>query len=213
MAIYIELCYYANYITGQCYPSIETIAENLHISKRHIIRILKELTEKGYINKEKKDYCHNIYTILKSNENAGFDTGDTREPGTGDTSDKKTGDTTAPVNIISNTKENKEISAQEPRGCPPGSYGRLKASFIAKYTAWFKTPPKLTKGDAFSLQWLIREYGEAPVDELITPFFENEIKDTFREKLAYSPVALKSALIKYYFNENRKDKANAGGTR
>lgn len=38
---------------GTCYPAIETLADEIAISKRQIIKVLQELENKGFIKREK----------------------------------------------------------------------------------------------------------------------------------------------------------------
>ena len=58
---------------GQCFPSVSTIAKNLHISDSTVKRALNDLERAGYIKREnrfrtydKKTYgkTSNLYTIL-----------------------------------------------------------------------------------------------------------------------------------------------------
>ena len=59
---------------GQCYPSMDRIASDLHISERTVNRAIKELVEAGFIEKknrfrtyDKKTYgkTSNLYTVHK----------------------------------------------------------------------------------------------------------------------------------------------------
>jgi biotin operon repressor len=63
--IYHALCYFANDDTGDSYPSHETIAKLLGISKSSVIRGLKALQRSGLIGVQERPNNSNIY-ILRS---------------------------------------------------------------------------------------------------------------------------------------------------
>lgn len=57
-ALYAVLCTYAD-INRKCYPSINTLSNNLNKSKIQIRRYLRELKQNNYLKKEK-----NIFILL-----------------------------------------------------------------------------------------------------------------------------------------------------
>ena len=52
--VYCDLAGYANSKTGECYPSMQTIANDLSMSDRTVKRAIKTLVNKGYIRKVRK---------------------------------------------------------------------------------------------------------------------------------------------------------------
>lgn len=67
--VYLSLCRFANNSTQQCFPSMETIAEQNGVHRATVIRALKKLEEWGIIKIErsKKDdgtQANNVYTLL-----------------------------------------------------------------------------------------------------------------------------------------------------
>jgi hypothetical protein len=66
---YVILCKFANLKSGQCYPSLNTLKNLVSCSKPRLIKSLKNLTEIGYIRKErrrtKSGDISNIYTIIE----------------------------------------------------------------------------------------------------------------------------------------------------
>lgn len=53
---------------GSCWPGINTIASDLHLSRSTVKRALKELTTKGYLQKENRfrpngSSTSNLYTV------------------------------------------------------------------------------------------------------------------------------------------------------
>lgn len=103
IAVYTQLCYYANYNTGKCFPSITTIAEKLGISRRHVIRILNDLESINLIKREIKDGLNTTYNLLKTGSIPSV-TSDIMDMGLV-TPQPQTSDTTDTLNRIS--KENK----------------------------------------------------------------------------------------------------------
>lgn len=66
--VYGGLAAYANNTTQQAFPSIETLAAKLHMSRNTVIRALSNLLDHGFINAEKKQGEHNIYILLSGPE-------------------------------------------------------------------------------------------------------------------------------------------------
>lgn len=68
--VYMTLCYFADYETGEAYPAIDTIAKRSKLSRRTVINVISSLVEKGYILKEDADpskgrkYKSNHYIVL-----------------------------------------------------------------------------------------------------------------------------------------------------
>lgn len=65
--VYIILCRFAWH--GECFPSFATIAERAGISRRHAVRVINALCEKGLLEKQKQkknkgNFCSNAYTII-----------------------------------------------------------------------------------------------------------------------------------------------------
>ena len=55
LAVYIYLLYCANRHTGQCHPSMPTMAKKLHLSRSTVLRCVKTLEETGLIATEHTD--------------------------------------------------------------------------------------------------------------------------------------------------------------
>ena len=55
LAVYIYLLYCANRHTGQCHPSMPTMAKKLHLSRSTVLRCVKTLEEAGLIATEHTD--------------------------------------------------------------------------------------------------------------------------------------------------------------
>jgi hypothetical protein len=53
---------YANYATGQAFPSLDTISEKTGVSKRQVTTCLQHLESLGYLKKDKL-WKKNIYTL------------------------------------------------------------------------------------------------------------------------------------------------------
>ena len=73
--IYMSLCTYA-FQKNNCYPSHSTLAENLGVNKRTIIRNLKTLEEKGGIiiisrKMESNRRLSNLYVLAEIDSNTG----------------------------------------------------------------------------------------------------------------------------------------------
>ena len=65
LLVLLALADYAN-DNGICWPSVPHLMEKAHVSRRHVQRILRELTRKGLIRKEKMvgRYEPNVYKVL-----------------------------------------------------------------------------------------------------------------------------------------------------
>ena len=73
--IYMSLCTYA-FQKNNCYPSHSTLAENLGINRRTVIRTLKSLEEKGAIIVIKRKFqsnrkTSNLYILADIDNNTG----------------------------------------------------------------------------------------------------------------------------------------------
>ena len=73
--IYMSLCTYA-FQKNNCYPSHSTLAENLGINRRTIIRTIKSLEEKGAIIVIKRKFqsnrkTSNLYILSDIDDNTG----------------------------------------------------------------------------------------------------------------------------------------------
>lgn len=55
LAVYIYLLYCADRHTGQCHPSMPTMAKKLHLSRSTVLRCVKTLEETGLIATEHTD--------------------------------------------------------------------------------------------------------------------------------------------------------------
>lgn len=62
--IYSYLCAFANSKTGECYPSLSTILEELNISKNTFYRYIKELEDKKIIERKQHKNRPTIYKLL-----------------------------------------------------------------------------------------------------------------------------------------------------
>ncbi len=68
LCVYLALCRFASYDTGQCFPGVETLAKKARCSERTVKDCIKALEAKGYISVQRgamgKTKRRNIYTIL-----------------------------------------------------------------------------------------------------------------------------------------------------
>ena len=58
VSVYLYLCERASKETKSCYPSMKTIARDLHISLASVKRSINELEKNFYIRKENR-FCNN----------------------------------------------------------------------------------------------------------------------------------------------------------
>jgi len=64
VAVYSWLCYYANFKAQDCFPSITTLAYHCGVSRRTIMRAIKQLERLKTISIERKKGKSNIYKLL-----------------------------------------------------------------------------------------------------------------------------------------------------
>jgi len=64
VAVYSWLCYYANFKAQDCFPSITTLAQHCGVSRRTIMRAIKQLEQLRVILIERKKGKPNIYKLL-----------------------------------------------------------------------------------------------------------------------------------------------------
>ena len=64
VAVYSWLCYYANFKAQDCFPSITTLAYHCGVSRRTIMRAVKQLEQLRAILIERKKGKPNIYKLL-----------------------------------------------------------------------------------------------------------------------------------------------------
>jgi DNA-binding transcriptional ArsR family regulator len=64
VAVYSWLCYYANYKAQDCFPSVTTLAYHCGVSRRTIMRAIKQLEELKAVSIERKKGKPNIYKLL-----------------------------------------------------------------------------------------------------------------------------------------------------
>ena len=64
VAVYSWLCYYANFKAQDCFPSITTLAYHCGVSRRTIMRAVKQLEQLRAILIERKKGKSNIYKLL-----------------------------------------------------------------------------------------------------------------------------------------------------
>lgn len=70
IAVYCLLCRYADNKNDNCFPSYETLAKKLNMSRKKAIQTIKSLENKNLISKETRkcdetaEYSSNLYTIL-----------------------------------------------------------------------------------------------------------------------------------------------------
>jgi len=66
--VFIWLCDYADRNTGQCYPSMKTLANDTGMSRKNVQRKLSDLEDMGLIEKEHRinnnEYNSNLYSIF-----------------------------------------------------------------------------------------------------------------------------------------------------
>src|SRR3989338_9058483 len=64
VAVYSWLCYYANFKAQNCFPSVTTLANHCGVSRRTIMRAIKELEKLHAVSIERKKGKANIYKLL-----------------------------------------------------------------------------------------------------------------------------------------------------
>jgi len=64
VAVYSWLCYYANFKAQDCFPSITTLAYHYGVSRRTIMRAIKQLERLKAVSIERKKGKPNIYKLL-----------------------------------------------------------------------------------------------------------------------------------------------------
>lgn len=64
VAVYSWLCYYANFKAQDCFPSITTLAYHCGMSRRTIMRAVKELEHLKAVSIERRKGKPNIYKLL-----------------------------------------------------------------------------------------------------------------------------------------------------
>jgi len=64
VAVYSWLCYYANFKAQDCFPSITTLAYHCGVSRRTIMRAVKQLERLKAVSIERKKGKPNIYKLL-----------------------------------------------------------------------------------------------------------------------------------------------------
>jgi len=64
VAVYSWLCYYANFKAQDCFPSITTLAYHCGVSRRTIMRAIKQLERLKAVSIERKKGKPNIYKLL-----------------------------------------------------------------------------------------------------------------------------------------------------
>lgn len=64
VAVYSWLCYYANFKAQDCFPSITTLAYHCGVSRRTIMRAIKQLERLKTVSIERKKGKPNIYKLL-----------------------------------------------------------------------------------------------------------------------------------------------------
>ena len=63
VCVFVYLCDKANQ-NGECYPTVRTVANDLHISKSTVFRALKELEDAGLLTRQHR---HRTYGGMSSN--------------------------------------------------------------------------------------------------------------------------------------------------
>jgi hypothetical protein len=64
VAVYSWLCYYANFKAQDCFPSVTTLAYHCGVSRRTIMRAVKQLEQLKAVSIERKKCKTNIYKLL-----------------------------------------------------------------------------------------------------------------------------------------------------
>ena len=64
VAVYSWLCYYANFKAQDCFPSVTTLAHHCGVSRRTIMRVIKNLEAIKAILIERKKGKANVYKLL-----------------------------------------------------------------------------------------------------------------------------------------------------
>lgn len=71
LLVYGVLCSFADNDTGECFPSIDTIAQETQLSNPTVIKCLKELIDKKYVTKQVRKRgtkFNNKYILLNSED-------------------------------------------------------------------------------------------------------------------------------------------------
>jgi hypothetical protein len=96
VTVYVWLCYYANVKGQDCFPSVTTLSRHCAVSRRTIIRMLKNLEQLKVIAIDRTKGKSNVYTLMNVDVEQRLSTGLTGDIDV--TSDM--GDTT-PVSVVS----------------------------------------------------------------------------------------------------------------
>jgi hypothetical protein len=72
VAVYSWLCYYANFKAQDCFPSVTTLAYHCGVSRRTIMRAVKQLERLSAVSIERKKGKPNIYKLLNMPESKSY---------------------------------------------------------------------------------------------------------------------------------------------
>jgi biotin operon repressor len=183
LAVYNVLASFANFKNQTCFPSQRVIADLIGMSKRTVIRRIKELQELGLLSVEKeRGRC--LYRLLKpkvTKETQGGDKKDTTEVTPGNTNNNKL---TRNINNIVN--ENKKIlNPNSFRRFKPKCREELLALDIAGELNDFKSLPVYLS--------YAKKYPESFLRKLL-----GEVKEIPQSKIKKGRAALFNYLIKKY---------------
>lgn len=207
IAVYVQLCFYANYNTHECYPSRSTISKKLNLSERYITTVLKGLEGIKLINVSREKGQKNVYTLLSLSSASQF-TSEPTTPGVVNPQHEVTSEPTTPVNILS-TKESKEREDSSPKGDPSSLPKKktLPTLYCEAYELHFKFKPFLNAEgkihmpmkEIMALNRLKSSISEEKVREILTPDTEGRIpvfnddrimQDKWVQKRLYFPSVL-----------------------
>ena len=109
-AVYSWLCYYANYKAQDCFPSITTLAGHCGVTRRTVMRVIKQLELIRVIAIDRTNGKHNVYKLLNVEGRLDQKTGD--KIVTSDSTDTGVVSPMSPVLVTPETPE-QELYKQE----------------------------------------------------------------------------------------------------
>jgi len=190
LAVYNVLASFANSKSQACFPTQKTIAELIGMSKRTVIRRIRELQELGLLAVEKRrGRC--LYRLLKPQVTKGTQVGDkkdTREVTGGNTNKNYL----TRINNNNDIKNLSFLSVKTFKDFKPKTREELLALDIARELNDLKSLPIYLS--------YARKYPEGFLRSLL-----GEVKEIPVEKIRNGGAALFNFLIKKYAKDNSKD--------
>jgi len=190
LAVYNALAFFVNSKSQACFPTQKTIADLVGLSRRTVIRKIKQLKEIGLIRIEKeKGRC--FYRLLRhkvTNETQRCDKRDTSDVTSGNTNNNKL---TRNINNIVN-EDKRILNFKALKAFSPKTRKELLALDVARELNDLKSIPVYL--------FYARKYPEGFLRSLL-----GEVKEIPIAKIKKGRAALFNYLIKKYAKENFKD--------